>query len=321
MKQIIGDVDAATKIWNQTMQQALQSPFRAMQLVDYTKKLAAYRIETEKLFDTTKMLADVSAGLGVDMQRLILAYGQVKTANYLRASEVRQFTEAGVNIYGELAKYFSEIEGKAVSTADVVERVTKRMVLFSDVEEIFRRMTEDGGVFFNMQEVQADTVKGQINKLHDAYDQMLNTIGQANQGTIRDLVEALNNLVRNWRDVEHFLELSGIGLLILRARVLLTSKDTKIYAASVDAASKSLVWWNKTLKAQKLTLSQYITHLKKAEASAAGFDKVLLRLRLGAVKLNAALKAIPSGIWWFAIIEGLSLIMTKKRNIPAQNAP
>lgn len=311
MKQIIGDVDAATKIWNQTMQQALQSPFRAMQLVDYTKKLAAYRIETEKLFDTTKMLADVSAGLGVDMQRLILAYGQVKTANYLRASEVRQFTEAGVNIYGELAKYFSEIEGKAVSTADVVERVTKRMVLFSDVEEIFRRMTEDGGVFFNMQEVQADTVKGQINKLHDAYDQMLNTIGQANQGTIRDLVEALNNLVRNWRDVEHFLELSGIGLLILRARVLLTSKDTKIYAASVDAASKSLVWWNKTLKAQKLTLSQYITHLKKAEASAAGFDKVLLRLRLGAVKLNAALKAIPSGIWWFAIIEGLSLIMTK----------
>lgn len=311
MKQIIGDVDAATKIWNQTMQQALQSPFRAMQLVDYTKKLAAYRIETDKLFDTTKRLADVSAGLGVDMGRLILAYGQVKAANFLRASEIRQFTEAGVNIVGQLSEYFTQLEGRAVSTADVMERVTKRMVLFEDVEEIFKRMTDEGGTFYNMQEVQADTVRGQINKLHDAYDQMLNTIGQANQGTIRDFVEALNNLVRNWRDVAHFLELSGIGLLIWRARVLLTSKDTKIYAASVDAASKSLVWWNKTLKAQNMTLTQYITYLKKAEVSATGFDKVLLRLRLGAVKLNAALKAIPSGIWWFAIIEGLSLIMTK----------
>lgn len=207
MKQIIGDVDEATKIWNQTMQQALKSPFTAMQLTDYTKKLAAYRIENEKLFDTTKRLADVSAGLGVDMGRLILAYGQVKTANFLRASEVRQFTEAGVNIYDNLARYFSEIEGRAVSAAEVVERVTKRMVIFSDVEEIFKRMTDEGGVFFNMQEVQSDTVRGQIMKLRDAYDQMLNKIGQENQGELRNFIETLNRLVRNWRDVASFLKM------------------------------------------------------------------------------------------------------------------
>lgn len=228
MKQIIGDVDQATKIWNQTMQQALQSPFKAMQLTDYTKRLAAYRIETDKLFDTTKRLADVSAGLGVDMGRLILAYGQVKTANYLRASEVRQFTEAGVNIYGELAKYFSELEGHAVSTAEVVERVTKRMVLFSDVEAIFKRMTDEGGTFFNMQEVQSDTVRGQIQKLHDAYDQMLNTIGQANQGTIRDLVESLNKLVRNWRDVVAFLKTSAITIGVLTVALKLNSVNWKL---------------------------------------------------------------------------------------------
>lgn len=212
MKQIIGDVDAATKIWNQTMQQALQSPFKAMQLVTYTKQLAAYRIETEKLFDTTKRLADISAGLGVDMGRLILAYGQVKSANFLRASEIRQFTEAGVNIVGNLAQYFSELEGRAVSTAEVMERVTKRMVSFADVEEIFRRMTDEGGEFYKMQEVQADTVKGQINKLHDAYDQMLNTIGQANQGTIRKFVEILNNMVRNWRDIVPLIK-SSVAIL------------------------------------------------------------------------------------------------------------
>ena len=206
MKQIIGDVDAATKIWSQTMQMALQSPFKAMQLVDYTKKLAAYRIETEKLFDTTKRLADVSAGLGVDMQRLILAYGQVKAANYLRASEIRQFTEAGVNILGELAEYLTVVNGKMYTTATVMEMVTKRMIKFEDVEAIFKRMTDEGGIFFNMQEVQVDTVRGQMMKLQDAFDQMLNKIGSANQGTLREFIDALNSMVRNWQTFATFLK-------------------------------------------------------------------------------------------------------------------
>lgn len=247
MKQIIGDVDAATKIWNQTMQQALQSPFKAMQLVTYTKQLAAYRIETEKLFDTTKRLADISAGLGVDMGRLILAFGQVKSANFLRASEVRQFTEAGVNIVGNLAQYFTELEGRAVSTADVMERITKRMVMFSDVEEIFRRMTDEGGEFYKMQEIQADTVKGQINKLHDAYDQMLNTIGQANQGTLRDMIDQLNKMVRNWREVALFLKENGIALAVIiplyksyKKGVELAAAETTYFTTTTTGASVGL---------------------------------------------------------------------------------
>ena len=102
---------------------AINSPFRLKELVTYTKQLAAYRVEASKLYDTTKMLADVSAGLGVDMQRLILAYGQVKAANYLRGTELRQFSEAGINILGELSKYFSELEGRAVSVSEVFEMV------------------------------------------------------------------------------------------------------------------------------------------------------------------------------------------------------
>ena len=201
LRSIIQNKQLADEIWDKTMQAALQSPFTAMQLTRYTKQLAAYRIETDKLFDTTKRLADVSAGLGVDMQRLILAYGQVKAANYLRASEIRQFTEAGVNILGELSDYFARTRGEMVSTAQVMEMVQKRMVKFEDVEAIFKHMTDEGGIFYNMQYVQSQTVKGQINKLHDAYDQMLNSIGQGNQGVLKNMVSIANNLVRNWREV------------------------------------------------------------------------------------------------------------------------
>ena len=300
MKQIIGDVDAATKIWDQTMQQALQSPFKAMQLVDYTKKLAAYRIETDKLFDTTKRLADVSAGLGVDMGRLILAYGQVKAANFLRASEIRQFTEAGVNIVGQLSEYFTQLEGRAVSTADVMERVTKRMVLFEDVEEIFKRMTDEGGTFYNMQEVQADTVRGQINKLHDAYDQMLNTIGQANQGTIRNLIESANSLVRNWRDVASFLMKNVNAFVILLPLIATYRKGAKMAAGETFT-------WTRAMRQIGLELTFARNGMKKFSISTA-LGTAAVYMFKGAMEI---LKTTFRTFVPFLAIEGLMLLVTK----------
>ena len=159
---IIRDQDASHTIWNQTVQLALKSPFQLKELVTYTKQLAAYRIETEKLHDTTKRLADVSAGLGVDMSRLILAYGQIRAATYLRGTELRQLTEAGIPMLEELATYFTELEGRAISAGDVFEMISKRMVTFKDVEEVFKRMTDEGGVFFDMQEKAFDTYSNEV---------------------------------------------------------------------------------------------------------------------------------------------------------------
>lgn len=247
LRSILQNKQIADDIWQKTMQAALQSPFTAMQLTAYTKQLAAYRIETEKLFDTTKRLADVSAGLGVDMQRLILAYGQVKAANYLRASEIRQFTEAGVNILGELSTYLSKMKGEFISTAQVMEMVQKRMVTFSDVEAIFKRMTDEGGIFYNMQYIQSQTVKGQINKLHDSYDQMLNSIGKANQGTLRDLVATLNSIVQNWRTWAVVIKSLGFGALIS----ILAKLSTSLMGVQVAgiAAGKGVGFLSKSINA------------------------------------------------------------------------
>lgn len=204
LQAILQNKDEADKLWDKTVQLAIKSPFQIKELVTYTKQLAAYRIEVDKLYDTNKMLADISAGLGVDMQRLILAFGQVKAANYLRGTELRQFSEAGINILGELAKYFTELEGRAVSVGDVFERVSKRMVSFADVEEVLKRVTSEGGVFYNMQEIQAETLKGQISNLKDSVDVMLNDIGKSNEGVLKVFVKLTKSLVDNWRSIADY---------------------------------------------------------------------------------------------------------------------
>lgn len=199
LRSIIQNKEKADEVFAEVQQLALKSPFSIMQLNTYTKQIAAYGVEAEKLVGTTKMLADVSAGLGVDMGRLILAYGQVKTANFLRATEVRQFTEAGLNITQELANYFTELNGKMVRAADVTEMITKRMVKFEDVAEVFKRVTSAGGMFYNMQEKQAEGLHGQMQRIGDAYSIMLNKMGESNEGTIASVLAMIRELINNWR--------------------------------------------------------------------------------------------------------------------------
>lgn len=201
LEAILQNKPKADEIFNKTVELAVKSPFRIKDLVDYTRQLSAYRIESDKLYDTTKRLADVSAGLGVDMGRLILAYGQVKAAAYLRGSEVRQFTEAGINMYGELQQYFKEVKGEAYTTAQIVDMISKRKVTFEDVEAIFKRMTDKGGTFYNMQEIQAETLQGKISNLKDAFDVMLNDIGKSNEGFLKGSIQFATNLLNHWEAI------------------------------------------------------------------------------------------------------------------------
>lgn len=219
---LLQDRYEADKLWQQTVDLAVRSPFRVKELVTYTRQLAAYRIETENLHDTTKRLADVSAGLGVDMNRLILAYGQVRAAEYLRGTELRQFSEAGIPMLDELAKHFEDLEGRAVSAGDVFERVSKRMVSFEDVNQVFQRMTNEGGVFFQMQEKQAETLHGIISNFHDSVDLMLNDIGEKNDGVLKGTVLMFRSFVENWRVFAEILKQVGTvaGILLLRKGLL-----------------------------------------------------------------------------------------------------
>lgn len=238
--------DQADKLWQQTVQLAVQSPFRVSELVSYTRQLAAYRIETGKLFDTTKRLADVSAGLGVDMSRLILAYGQVRAANYLRGTELRQFTEAGIPMLDELAKRFSIMENKAVSAGDVFERISKRMVSFKDVEAVFKSMTDAGGTFYKMQEEQSTTLKGMISNLHDSIDLMLNDIGKTNDGVMKGAVNTVKYIVEHWEMMVEVLKMVVLSYGAYRIAILRTNTTLIALAKELEivtaAEIKSLTW-------------------------------------------------------------------------------
>jgi len=198
LRNMLQDVDGADKIFEDLYRFSSDSTYRFSELAKYAKQLSAFNIDKGSLLETTKMLGDVASGVGVSMDRLILAYGHVKSSGFLRGIQLRSFSQNGVPILDELAKMFSETEKRAVSLGEVFDRMTKREIPFEMVEEAFRRMTSEGGKFYQMQEVLAKTLAGQINILKGRWENMLAAIGQANSGPIKDVVSTVSNLIANY---------------------------------------------------------------------------------------------------------------------------
>jgi len=291
---IIQDTDRAEKLFKQIKAAALQSPFEIKDLVSFTKQLSAYRIETENLFDVTMRLADISAGLGVDMSRLVLAYGQVRAAAVLRGQELRQFTEAGIPLVELLAEKFRKLGKEGTTTADVFELISKRAVPFSMISEIFEDMTNAGGIFYKMQEKQSETLKGQWMKLKDALSIMYDEIGntEAVHGAMETLIKDAMNLLRNWRKVASFLgivvtTLAAYKVALINARIAANALTLR-EAAAVSALQLNVVGRSKLIaalfgetaatKAQLVVGNLYVRMKKREMVATNMFTRSLYRM-------------------------------------------
>lgn len=202
---ILGDSMKAETIFNRIKDLAVVSPFQFKELASYTKQLSAYSIPYEELYDTAKRLADISAGVGVDMGRIILAYGQVRSAAFLRGQELRQFTEAGIPLVDELAKRFTKLTGVVTSAGDVFDKISRKEVSFGMVKDVLWELTDEGGKFYNMQEALAESLAGKWSNLQDAWDVMMADIAEGNSGVLSDSLELLTDLMKHWEAVADIL--------------------------------------------------------------------------------------------------------------------
>ena len=233
MASILQDEGKATTIFNQIKKLAVASPFGVMDLNQYAKQLSAYSIPYNELYDTMKRLADISAGVGVDMGRIILAYGQIKAAKFLKGTELRQLTEANIPMVDKLAERFSKLEGRIVSAGEVLDMISKKKVTFEDVKDVLWELTDDGGMFHNMQEVLSESVKSKWKNLADAIDIMLGDIAESMGSTLKWTAESLTTLAQNWKEVVPFITAATAAFGTYRVAVYAGSRAMGVANATL----------------------------------------------------------------------------------------
>lgn len=296
LRTILQDVDAADKIFQDLYRFSSDSTYRFSELAKYSKQLAAFNIGKENLLETTKMLGDVASGVGVSMDRLILAYGHVKSSGFLRGIQLRSFSQNGVPILEELSKMMTEVEHKAVSLGDVFDRMTKREIPFEMVEEAFKRMTSEGGKFYKMQEVLSKTLAGQINILKGRWENMLAAIGQAKSGALKGAVTSISNLIANYekvgRSLTELLAAFGTYKLIL---FISTAATEGLFAATFKLNLAMEKLWLTIMKNPYAVLAATITlvgySFYKAYNTLSDTERIQAALTKGTNDYKAALKA------------------------------
>lgn len=192
---ILQDTGKGQRLFNQVSALAVQSPFGVLELNSYLKQLTAYGVEYHEMYDTLKRIADISAAVGVDMGRIILAYGQVRAAGFLKGPELRQFSEANINVVGALMEKYNK------TASEVYKMVSMKEVPFEDLQEVLWKLTDEGGQFANMQEELADTTKARWKNLSDAYQLMLADIAESTGGPLNYVAGLLTTLTQNWEYV------------------------------------------------------------------------------------------------------------------------
>lgn len=286
---VLNDFEKGSQIFREQQTLALKSPFTVIDLASTTKMLAAYNFEAEELVDVSKRIADISAALGVPMERLTYNLGQIRAQTVLTARDARDFANAGLSITSELAKMYTEQEQRIVSVGDVMDRMSNKMVSFTDVMKVLNRYTDEGGMFYDFQAKQAETLAGKLSNLTDAYDFMLNEIGKEHQGILTGSISVVQILFENWRAVSSTLTvvISTIGA----------------YKAMQALANIE------TLNGTRLTIKQTLAEVARARATQGTAAATLAAARAQGV-LNRALAFVAANPYAAVAAGAVALLTT-----------
>ena len=245
---LIDSAQNGSQIFAELNSMAIKSPFTTMELGAAAKQLAAYDVAAKDVVDTTRRLADMAAAVGIPIERLTYALGQIKAYGYLNARDARMFANAGIPLVKELADRYTELEGRLVSTADVYDRIKKKAISYEDVMATVNKMTDEGGKFFNFQEKAADTLKVRIANLTLAWNNMMNEIGAANQGVLSSGLKTLSDVFKNWRSIYNLITsiivtfgvLKGTQVVVLTMQAMKLKENITLWNALEISMRKSI---------------------------------------------------------------------------------
>lgn len=324
LRSILGDVQKADELFAQTQQLALQSPFKFGELNRDVKQLAAFGVEANELYDTTKRLADIASGLGVDFGRLGLAFGQVKARSWLDGKELRQFAYAGLPLLQRITELYNS-EGKNgrnnYTQADVKKMISERKVSFEDVQKVLWKMTDEGGQFYNMQFVLSETLLGRWNKLIDAWDIMLGKFAEGKSvvgGTFSFLINRTTDLVLALDKVSNAALAFGAmyalrkGATAIASRVGISSnlaalqaeQQVKLRTFAVEQ-QQALIEGKITQEKMRQNIADYQGMLNSKINTRNAVEQAALEGRLSALKMQ---KAFREGLISKEMIEQLRLM-------------
>lgn len=192
---MLGSKEKADALMTQMVETAAKTPFDLQGVTSGAKQLLAYGTSADKVNETLVRLGNIASGLSIPLGDLVYLYGTSMSQGRLFTQDVNQFMGRGIPLVAELAKELGKTE------SEIRKMVTEGKVGFPELQKVIENMTNEGGKFYNLMEMQSTTLSGQISNLGDAWDSMLNSIGEDTQGIASMTISAVTSIIENYDKV------------------------------------------------------------------------------------------------------------------------
>ena len=185
---LTGSAEEADRIISQLQADAQKSPFDSKSLIEANQYLISAGVSAEDARKTILDLGNAVAATGGgsdELNRMAQNLQQIKNVGKATATDIKQFANAGINIYGLL----SETTGKTV------EEVKEMDVSYEVLAEALAKASEEGGRYAGAMEAQSQTLNGSLSATKESIQMLLGEIMEAAMPVIVKVLEKVREVI------------------------------------------------------------------------------------------------------------------------------
>lgn len=192
---MLGSKEQADALMKQMIETASKTPFDLQSVSQGAKQLLAYGTSADQVNDTLVRLGNIASGLSIPLNDLIYLYGTTMSQGRLFTQDLNQFMGRGIPLVKELSTELGKTD------KEIRQMVTEGKIGFPEVQKAIENLTNEGGKFYNLMEMQSKTLSGQVSNLKDAWGNMLNAIGEDTEGVASKLLSGAGFLIENYEKI------------------------------------------------------------------------------------------------------------------------
>lgn len=185
---LLGDGEEAARVMAQIREDAASTPFDVDSLTQANQMLIAAGISADDARTDVLNLANAIAATGggsAELSRMASNLQQIQNTGKASAMDIRQFANAGINIYGLLA------DSMGVTAAEAAEMD----VTYEQLAAALAHAADEGGKYEGALEAQSQTFEGRISTLKDNATQLA---GALTEDLFAQLSEGALPMVMDW---------------------------------------------------------------------------------------------------------------------------
>lgn len=176
---LLGSAEEAERVMNQIREDAARTPFDVDSLTQANQALISAGVSAEDARKDVLNLANAISATGggsAELSRMAANMQQIQNTGKATAMDIRQFANAGINIYGLLA------DSMGVTT----EQAAEMDVTYEQLTAAFEKAASAGGKYEGALEKQSQTFTGRISTLKDNATQLAGALTEDLFTTLSD---------------------------------------------------------------------------------------------------------------------------------------